>query len=433
MKKMTDKQKRIMAYIIAIWFAIFGTIGMVQTGLNIANCAGRKKETRKAYAAEPSNIESATFRFNLGNIYTTTTTTSTDPVTENNNEIKETWIINEKPQLTPLQFTENSKKLDTDIISYGTRYSNIGFDTIVSNGTRKLDGIIYGKYTSSAKRVYTGTAWINENYRTIKFFQKPEGELLQWLQQNAIKEGGSTPPPQEVIKAIEQSTQQIEFIFTAKSITIQIYNANRETTYIGNWQGTTENGWNSTIGSYNTKPINGTTILQREGFSLHLSPQNISNLSGQIQPTYIPTKGEMTVYENQIKYKFGLASTTEESEYIQIQVNKGEESIKFIPENTVYQNSLNTTGYTQGYQDGFKQGQQEKEMYGITQYNKGKQDGIASANKYTFKGLISAVFDVPIQTLYGMLDFNILGINILSLVMSIVSVILLIAIVKVLL
>ena len=76
---------------------------------------------------------------------------------------------------------------------------------------------------------------------------------------------------------------------------------------------------------------------------------------------------------------------------------------------------------------------QEKEIYGITQYNKGKQDGIANANKYTFKGLISAVFDVPIQTLYGMLDFNILGINILSLVMSIVSVILLIAIVKVLL
>ena len=48
MKKMTDKQKRIIAYIIAVWFGIFGTIGMFQTGLNIANCAGRKKETKKA-------------------------------------------------------------------------------------------------------------------------------------------------------------------------------------------------------------------------------------------------------------------------------------------------------------------------------------------------------------------------------------------------
>lgn len=433
MKKLTDKQKRIIAYIIAVWFAIFGTIGMVQTGLNIANCAGKQKETKKAYAVESATIESTTFRFNLGNIYTTTTTTSTNTVAKNNEQTEEKWIINEIPGTSPLQWENNWKRFDINVITNGQYHTNIQILIEVKNGESKVKSIAYSAGTANAKEVYNGTTWTLNEYRTVIFLIKPKGELLQWLQQNAIKEGGPTPPTPPKLEAIEQSTQQIEFIFTANSITTQIYNANRETTYIGNWQGTTENGWDSTIGSYNTKPINGTNELQREGFTLHLAPQNISNLSGQIQPTYIPTKAEMTIYENQIKFKFGLASTTEESEYIQIQVNKGEESIKFIPENTVYQNSLNTTGYTQGYQDGYKQGQQEKEMYGITQYNKGKSDGIASANKYTFKGLISAVFDVPIQTLYGMLDFNILGINILSLVMSIVSVILLIAIVKVLL
>ena len=429
MKKLTDKQKRIIAYIIAVWFAIFGTIGMVQTGLNIANCAGRRKETKKAYAAESTVIESTTFRFNLANIYSTETSTNT--VTKNNNETYETWIIKEKPKKTPLKFDTKKWVQKINILSNGETFENIGIAQEVS--TSIITEIAYNMNATSEKKVYNGTTWTNENYRTIKFLQQPLGELRKWLEQNAIQQVEPTPPTPPKIKAIEQSTQQIEFIFTASSITAQIYNANRETTYIGNWQGTTVDGWNSTIGSYNTKPINGTNELQREGFTLHLAPQNISNLSGQIQPTYIPTKAEMTIYENQIKFKFGLESTTEESEYIQIQVNKSDPAINFIPENAIYQNSLNTTGYTQGYQDGYKQGQQEKEIYGITQYNKGKSDGIASANKYTFKGLISAVFDVPIQTLYGMLDFNILGINILSLVMSIISVILLIAIVKVIL
>lgn len=431
MKKMTDKQKRIIAYIIAIWFAIFGTLGMVQTGINIANCAGRKKETKKAYASESAVIESTTFRFNLANIYSKETSTNT--ITENNNETSETWIINENPQTTPLEWYSDAKQYNIDIIANGETFKSIELISQSNNGSRQLTIIKYYISNSNRKVVYDNGTWTNEGYRTIKILQKTEGELRQWLQQNAVQQVEPTPPTTPKITAIEQSTQQIEFIFTASSIKIQIYNANRETTYIGNWQGTTEDGWNSTIGSYNTKPIDGTTIQQREGFNLHLSPQNISALSGQIQPTYIPTKGEMTIYQNQIKFKFGLESTTEESEYIQIQINKSDPAINFIPENTIYQNTLNTTGYTQGFQDGLKQGQQEKEIYGITQYNKGKQDGITSANKYTFKGLISAVFDVPIQTLYGMLDFNILGINILSLVMSIVSVILLIAIVKVLL
>lgn len=417
---MTDKQKRIIAYIIAIWFAIFGSIGMVQTGLNIANCAGQKKQVKQAYAADSAVIESTKFRFNLGNIYRITTTTKANTATKKNNE--KTWLINETPDgsietpFTDLNYTSNNETFHGMGIFTNSIYYN--YDSI---GGEQIK--VYSKTTG----------WVNETYRTIEFTTAPtDEELINWLNNNATHPTEPTPPTPTERTIIEQSTQQIEFIFTTNSITIQIYNANRETTYIGKWIGSQENGWDSEIGSYNTKPIDGTTTLQREGFSIHLSPQNTSILTGQIQPTYIPTQGEKTIYQNQIQFKFGLASTTEESEYIQIQVNKtSEQTINFIPENTIFQSSLNTTGYTQGYQDGYKQGQQEKEIYGITQYNKGKQDGIANANNYSFKSLISAVFDVPVQTLYGMLNFNILGINILSFVMSIISVILLIAIVKV--
>lgn len=437
MKRMTDKQKRIIAYIIAIWFAIFGTLGMVQTGLNIANCAGRKKETRKAYAVESAVIESTTFRFNLGGIYTTTTSipqrgkkrykTGNNKTTKKYADKKINIAIMQAPHLYAVYY--NGLEFELQPIggsSTSYRYVNLGDNTDSPEPvfvTTLEEGYVLNTVVTNNAKITVKN--ITDYTFTLQGISTAETKITITTKEK------TTPPTETTV--IEQSTQQIEFIFTANSITIQIYNANRETTYIGNWQGTTEEGWNSTIGSYNTKPINEPTISQREGFTLHLSPQKISNLSGQIQPTYIPTKAEITVYENQIKFKFGLASTTEESEYIQIQINKSDPAINFIPENTVFQNSLNTTGYTQGYQDGFKQGEQEKEIYGITQYNKGKQDGIANANKYTFKGLISAVFDVPIQTLYGMLDFNILGINILSLVMSIVSVILLIAIVKVLL
>lgn len=431
MKKMTDKQKRIIAYIIAIWFAIFGTIGMVQTGLNIANCAGRKKETKKAYAAESAVIETTTFRFNLANIYKITTNTKESkkiPTIPQRVASLANLTINYDSNISNVTVTTSKGATEQWANSGNTIQNTISFENNCIWQVYTTNGYVIDKIIASDPG--TSIIIMGDNYFTGTYIAGGQDETLTITSKRKTE---PTPPSPTGNTTIEQNTQQIEFIFTANSITIQIYNANRETTYIGQWQGTTEDGWTATIGSYNTKLINGTTVQQREGFSINLSPQNISALSGQIQPTYIPTKAEMTIYENQIKFKFGLESTTEESEYIQIQINQNDPTINFIPENTIYQNSLNTTGYTQGYQDGFKQGEQEKEIYGITQYNKGKNDGIASANKYTFKGLISAVFDVPIQTLYGMLDFNILGINILSLIMSIVSVILLIAIVKVLL
>lgn len=89
--------------------------------------------------------------------------------------------------------------------------------------------------------------------------------------------------------------------------------------------------------------------------------------------------------------------------------------------------------YNDGYNNGYKDGNANKEAYGAAQREAGKQEGIAQANDYSFTSLISAVFDVPIQTLFGMLNFNILGVNVLTFITSILSIILLVFIIKLIL
>lgn len=119
--------------------------------------------------------------------------------------------------------------------------------------------------------------------------------------------------------------------------------------------------------------------------------------------------------------------------------NKGDSIEIYFVENTVTQNyrtpkttsidlyqATDNTTYQKGYYDGNK----NKEEYGRAQKEVGRQEGIAEANKYSFTGLISAVFDVPIQTLYGMLNFEILGVNILTVITSVLSIGLIIFVLK---
>ncbi len=53
-----------------------------------------------------------------------------------------------------------------------------------------------------------------------------------------------------------------------------------------------------------------------------------------------------------------------------------------------------------------------------TGYNNGWTEGIEDANDYTFFSLISSVVDVPIKALMGLLDFNVFGIDMSSLYLS---------------
>ena len=82
------------------------------------------------------------------------------------------------------------------------------------------------------------------------------------------------------------------------------------------------------------------------------------------------------------------------------------------------------------YNAGYEAASADKNAYGEQRYQAGKADGIASANEYTFERLISAVFDVPVQTVYGLFNFEILGVNILNFVLALLSLMVVVAILK---
>lgn len=67
-------------------------------------------------------------------------------------------------------------------------------------------------------------------------------------------------------------------------------------------------------------------------------------------------------------------------------------------------------GYNAGEKQGFDQG-----------YRRGRNDGAADANEYTFMNLLNSVFYAPIHALYSLLNFEIFGVNVYSVVTGLMS------------
>lgn len=94
-----------------------------------------------------------------------------------------------------------------------------------------------------------------------------------------------------------------------------------------------------------------------------------------------------------------------------------------------YYDAGHTAGYSEG-QDSMQSAIENARQQGFAQaeamFNKGKTD-------YSFFGLISAVIDVPIKAIRGLLNFDILGVNMFSFVTSLFSLAVVIMIVKLIL
>lgn len=94
--------------------------------------------------------------------------------------------------------------------------------------------------------------------------------------------------------------------------------------------------------------------------------------------------------------------------------------------NLGYQDGLDTglqDGYNNGYQDGLDTGTQSG-------YQDGYSAGVESANDYSFIGLLGAVIDAPVTAFTGLLNFEILGFNILAFVTGLITLALIIFIIK---
>lgn len=110
------------------------------------------------------------------------------------------------------------------------------------------------------------------------------------------------------------------------------------------------------------------------------------------------------------------------------------QDIAFVSQSYQY-----NVGYDNGYTSGFNEGQSTSYQTGYDAgdsagykrgYFLGKEDGLKIAENGTFTALMSAVVDAPVKALTGLLDFEILGQNMLSFFGALLSLSLLLIFIK---
>lgn len=80
-------------------------------------------------------------------------------------------------------------------------------------------------------------------------------------------------------------------------------------------------------------------------------------------------------------------------------------------------------GSSSGYKQGFNDGQEEG-------YQIGKQDGLQSANQGSWFNLFGAIADTPIRMLHGLFNFDLFGISVLSVVLTMLTALIVIGLIK---
>ena len=90
----------------------------------------------------------------------------------------ETWILNET-----LPTPDSNLFFRVNFVSNNQPYTAIDWDPDVTNYS----------YTNSSgpsfdRTVYIPTGWIDSSYRTITLAEPATGDLLTWLQANAVKQ-----------------------------------------------------------------------------------------------------------------------------------------------------------------------------------------------------------------------------------------------------
>lgn len=148
--------------------------------------------------------------------------------------------------------------------------------------------------------------------------------------------------------------------------------------------------------------------------------------------------------DNASSFALSLVYTTDNGSKMTFYFNGSTTSnyIYYYTENVSSDDSFSTgynSGYTNGYNAGYDAGisSNATSIYnngynaGYTLgYSNGYSAGEYGANSYTFTRLLGAVFDAPIQAFTGLLNFDILGVNMSSFMLALFSVCIVITIVK---
>lgn len=144
-------------------------------------------------------------------------------------------------------------------------------------------------------------------------------------------------------------------------------------------------------------------------------------------------KNEELLYDRAVRYN----ENYEESDYYltipefnRIELYCDIENVSAPNQEIVLANTYEQ-GYTYGYSNGYNQGYAEGESssYG-NGYSTGYQKGIREANQNSLYNMILAIVDTPIHIFKGIFDFNVLGINLTNFVLSLISILIVVWLLK---
>lgn len=446
--KLTDKQKKIIAYIIAIWFAIFGSIGMVQTGLNIANCARENGSVKKVNAAE---IATSSFTLPQMVVMLAPPQDNDTTATAVTHDGRITLEVNQNGFNVVTRYSDGSNptityKLSEDKSEYVITIKNL--PTLYNKGTYNNNEWTSNITSGNELRIIITDGFSIVNNNVIP----TEIPTSAWI--SAYREQTTQKTKIRRVKA-NPETMNITTIYDTgiESVIIQPTSSGENYTY-------TQSGQTQAVESiYGDHEYINIIPTLKEGYIL--KSVNVNGEYDSFVPkiaedkktaTWSPSgavqAGRTMTIETEKENPEPPTPTPSEDIIARYMLNLddmqhcvveydltlyqdyGWSSARMQPIFGSYILGGNDQGFEQAYLQGYNEAEKNKLTYGETRYNAGVQDGIANANKYTFKGLISAVFDVPIQTIWGMLNFNILGVNILTLITSIVSLVIIIAIIR---
>lgn len=99
-------------------------------------------------------------------------------------DTSETWILNEHPTVNRNTFVD----VQIQFVSNGQTFSRINIARIEVNGINYDDVHVYDAIGDET----IGAHWVFENYRKVTFAIAPTGDLLTWLQSNAVKQAHDT-------------------------------------------------------------------------------------------------------------------------------------------------------------------------------------------------------------------------------------------------
>lgn len=123
-----------------------------------------------------------------------------------------------------------------------------------------------------------------------------------------------------------------------------------------------------------------------------------------------------TSYSNNLTFVESLTSI------LPIVYNTRTYFLSALTENDINQSSYDL-GVSAGYIDGFKNGVNSVDTQSYIEQGKiiGYNQGVESVQKYTFFSLISAAVDAPVKAFTGLFDYEILGTNVKTFILSLLT------------